>query len=93
MRLPRQAVNELSAPGIVNEHSCAKIGRLHNCLNLAAILRPLSVSLCEEEIDRAPLVAVAALKEGVSVKKVLQAVFCRATFEKFLPNSFRHEHD
>ena len=47
----------------------------------------------EEELDGAPLVAVAALKEGVSIKEVLQAVFCRATFEKFLPNSFRHGHD
>src|ERR1017187_2926274 len=32
-------------------------------------------------------------EKSVSIKDGLQAIFCRAMFEEFLPDSFRHQHD
>jgi hypothetical protein len=66
---------------------------LHNRLNLAAILTAWAGWFREKEIDGALFVAVVALKKSVSIKDGLQAIFCRAMFEEFLPDSFRHQHD
>ena len=93
MKLQIVALSKFAAPRIVDDHGCAELGRLHKCLNFAAILSPLSTSFGEEEIDGALLVAVATLEESVTAKDGLKALFCLLTFEEFLPDGFGHEHD
>jgi hypothetical protein len=44
----------------------------------------------EEEVDGTLLVPIAALEKGVGIKEGPRAVFCGATFEEFLPDSFGH---
>jgi len=81
------------APGIVNDHHCAKLGRLYHRLNLPAVIRSSMGSPCQVEIYSALFVAVATLEESVCVEESLQSVFCCPTLEEFLPDGFRHEHD
>jgi hypothetical protein len=87
------ALGKLASPRIVNDHRRAELRRLDNCLNLATVLGPLSISFRKEEINRALFVAVATLEESVATEDGLQARFCRFAFEEFLPDSSGHEHD
>ncbi len=77
-----------SAPGIIDYHCRAELGRLHDSLNFAAIPHPLSGALCEKKIDGTPLVPVAALKKGIGIKERAKAVLGPATFEEILSNGF-----
>ena len=43
------ALGKLAPPRIVNDHRCAELRRLDNCLNLATVLGPLSISFRKEE--------------------------------------------
>jgi hypothetical protein len=75
VKLQVVARRQFPAPRIVNDHGRTKLRGLHNCLNLAAILRALPSSLCEEEIDCALLVAIATLEKRVGVKEKIAGGF------------------
>jgi hypothetical protein len=62
------AFGQFPAPGIVDYHLRAELGSLHNSLYFAAIPDPLPSTLCEEKIDRARLVPVAALNESIAAR-------------------------
>jgi hypothetical protein len=83
---------QLSAPRIINDDRCAKLGGLHDGLNFATILGATTSSFCEEKVDSALFIAVAALEKIVSIEEESQTIFRRSTFEQILSDSFWHEH-
>jgi hypothetical protein len=93
MELQIVAGGEFPAPRVVDNHRCAELGSLHDCLNLAAIPRALPSSLREEEIDSALFVTIATLKKSIGIKEEVQAIFGRPAFKELITHSFWHEHD
>jgi hypothetical protein len=78
--------SQLSPPSIIHDYCRTELGSLHNGLNFATILRALANSFCEQKIDSAFLIAIAALKEGLAVKKGQQPVFGGSTFQELFSN-------
>ncbi len=52
MKLQVVAGGKFSAPRIVNDHRCSKLGCLHDCLHFAPVLRTFASSFREKELDR-----------------------------------------
>jgi hypothetical protein len=65
---------QLPAPRVIDDHHRANLNSLHNGLDLAPVLRPLPFSFGQQEFDRPVVVLVAALKEGIGIKKGLKAI-------------------
>ncbi len=93
MNLEVVALGQFSAPRIINDHRCSKLGGLHDRLNFAAILCALASSFGEKEVGCSLFVAIATLEKRVVFKKRLQAIFRHPALEKLIAHSLWHEHN
>jgi hypothetical protein len=83
---------QLSSPRIVHDYCRTEFGSLHNGLNFTTIPYALPSTLCEKKIDSSFFIAIAALKEGIAVKKGQQPVFGGSTFEEIFSHGLWDEH-
>lgn len=83
---------QLSPPRIVHDYGCTEFGSLYNSLNFSTIPHPLPSTLCEKKINGTFLIAIAAFKEGIAIKKELSSIFGGSTLEEIFSNGLGDEH-
>jgi hypothetical protein len=86
------ARGQLSSPRVLHDYCHAELGSLHDGLSLTTIPHALSGTLCEKKINCTLLIAIAAFKECIIIKKQLHPVFSGSTLEEIFSNGLWDEH-
>jgi hypothetical protein len=87
------ARRQFPAPRVIDDDSRADLSGLDDRFDLAPVLRSPPSSFGQQELDRTVVVIVATLKEGVGIKKSLDAIFRPPALKEILPDSFWDEND
>ena len=92
MAVQIEALSELAAPEVVDDHGRSVLRCLYHGLHFASVLHAPAISLREKNIYRALVITVASLEKRVLLKDRLQTILRGSTIEELPSDSLRNQH-